>query len=184
LLKKLAELLDAEIVNVTDNELIEIAQGRARRFFQQQEPMDAEKILADHRERENHCTLVVCNTVLRAQQMYQRLRKAVAEGTQVMLLHSRFTDKDRKDRSEKVEAALGPKQWENGRYKGPDMLVVATQVVEVGLNISVEVLHTEIAPASSLVQRAGRCARFAQQQGRVIIYPLPDSEDSSDDQAI
>ncbi|GAC1405985.1 MAG: CRISPR-associated helicase/endonuclease Cas3 [Ktedonobacteraceae bacterium] len=177
LLKNLAELLDAEIVDVTDDELVDIAQGRTRTFLRSDTPMDAEAILTDHMQRENRCTLVVCNTVLRAQTLYLALRHAETHGTRVVLLHSRFTKDDRKRLSEEVEQALGPAQWEDGRYSGPNILVIATQVVEVGLNISVEVLHTENAPANSLVQRAGRCARFAQQQGRVIVYPLPSDEE-------
>src|SRR5260370_4525389 len=55
-----------------------------------------------------------------------------------------------------------------------NLIVVATQVIEVGLNISARTLHTEIAPATSLVQRAGRCARFANQHGSVHVYPLAD----------
>jgi len=179
LLKKLAELLDAEIVDVTDDELIEIAQGRTRTFLRSDTPMDAAAIIADHTQHVNKCTLVVCNTVLRAQTLYRALRQAEAHGTRVVLLHSRFTKDDRKRLSEEVEQALGPAQWKNGHYTGPDIIVIATQVVEVGLNISVEVLHTENAPANSLVQRAGRCARFARQQGRVIVYPLPSREDGS-----
>jgi CRISPR-associated endonuclease/helicase Cas3 len=46
-------------------------------------------------------------------------------------------------------------------------------VVEVGLNISARQLHSEIAPASSVIQRAGRCARFERQRGSVPLYPLP-----------
>ncbi len=177
LLKKLAELLGAEIVDVTDNELVKIAQGRTRTFLRSERPMDAEVILTDHQQHENRCTLIVCNTVLRAQTLYLALKHAEAQGTRVVLLHSRFTKDDRRQLSKEVEQALGPAQWKNGRYTGPDIIVIATQVVEVGLNISVEVLHTENAPASSLVQRAGRCARFAHQQGRVIIYPLAPHED-------
>ncbi len=177
LLEKLAELLDAKIVDVTDDELVKIAQGRARTFLRSDTPMDATTILADHAQRANKCTLVVCNTVLRAQTLYLALRQTEAHSTRVVLLHSRFTKDDRKRLSEEVEQALGPEQWQNGRYTGPDVIVIATQVVEVGLNISVEVLHTENAPANSLVQRAGRCARFAQQQGHVIVYPLALNED-------
>ena len=177
MLKKLAELLDAEIVDVTDDELVEIAQGRARTFLRSDIPMNAEAILGDHMQRDNRCTLVVCNTVLRAQTLYLALKHTEAHGTRIVLLHSRFTKNDRKRLSEEIEQALGPAQWKDGRYRGPDILVIATQVVEVGLNISVEVLHTENAPANSLIQRAGRCARFAQQQGRVVVYPLPTNED-------
>lgn len=171
LLQQLGTLLDTEVVKVTDQqELAQIAQGRARTFWRSETPMDAEEILAEHRQRSsNKCTLVICNTVKRAQHLYLQLRHAQAEGTRVMLLHSRFTTADRRALAQEVEEALGPKNWHNGIYQGKDIIVIATQVVEVGLDISAHVLHTEIAPANSLIQRAGRCARFAHQQGRVWI---------------
>lgn len=182
LLQRLATLLDAEIVSVTDpQELALIAQGRARTFWRSETPMDAETILAEHRQRlTNRCTLVICNTVQRAQHLYRQLQAAEAEGTRVVLLHSRFTTADRRSLSQEIEQELGPDNWNNGIYQGKDMLVVATQVVEVGLDISVEVLHTENAPANSLIQRAGRCARFAHQQGQVRVYPLPAQENGQE----
>src|SRR5205085_1088589 len=99
------------------------------------------------RRTSNKCTLIVCNTVLRAQQLYLQLRHAEDKGTRVILLHSRFSTEDRKRLSREVEEELGPEKWENGKYLGRDMIVIATQVVEVGLDISVQVLHTENAPA-------------------------------------
>lgn len=181
LLNELKTLLNAEIVTVTDEaELQDIAQGRTRVFHRSPAPMDAEAILAEHRQRDrNKCTLVICNTVLRAQSLFLQLKQAEAEGTRVVLLHSRFSAEDRRRLSEEVVRELGPKQWQNGLYLGRDIIVIATQVVEVGLDISVEVLHTENAPANSLIQRAGRCARFAHQQGHVHVYPLPDKDDGT-----
>lgn len=182
LLQRLATLLDAKVVSVTDpQELALIAQGRARKFWRSETPMDAETILAEHRQRStNRCTLVICNTVQRAQHLYRQLHAAEAEGTRVVLLHSRFTTADRRALSREIEQELGPHNWKDGTYQGKDILVVATQVVEVGLDISVEVLHTENAPANSLIQRAGRCARFAHQQGQVRVYPLPDQENGQE----
>jgi CRISPR-associated endonuclease/helicase Cas3 len=175
LLNQLKILLDAEIVTVSDPvELREIAQGRARTFRLSQAPMSAETILEEHQERKhNKCTLIVCNTVLRAQKLYLQLKEAETQGTRVVLLHSRFSTQDRKRLSEEVEQELGPEKWNNGTYLGQDIIVIATQVIEVGLDISAQVLHTENAPANSLIQRAGRCARFARQQGKVNIYSLP-----------
>ena len=40
-----------------------------------------------------------------------------------------------------------------------DRIVVATQVVEAGIDLNAAVLITEAAPWPSLVQRAGRCNR-------------------------
>ncbi|MFX8945908.1 hypothetical protein ABTN08_19825, partial [Acinetobacter baumannii] len=43
---------------------------------------------------------------------------------------------------------------------GIDRIIIATQVVEAGVDISAAVLLTELAPWPSLVQRFGRCARW------------------------
>ncbi len=181
-LNQLKALLDAEIVTISDpTELREIAEGRKRTFSRSQAPMNAEAILEEHQQRKhNRCTLIVCNTVLRAQKLFLQLKEAEAQGTRVILLHSRFSAQDRKRLSEEVEQELGPKKWNNGTYPGRDIIVIATQVVEVGLDISAQVLHTENAPANSLIQRAGRCARFAHQQGQVIIYPLPPDDEGKE----
>jgi CRISPR-associated endonuclease/helicase Cas3 len=54
-------------------------------------------------------------------------------------------------------------------------MVVATQVVEAGLNVSCELLVTEVAPADSLVQRAGRCARNVKEKDGCCIIVEPAS---------
>jgi CRISPR-associated endonuclease/helicase Cas3 len=46
--------------------------------------------------------------------------------------------------------------------------VVATQVVEAGVDISATTLVTQLAPWASLVQRFGRCARYGG-EGRVVV---------------
>src|SRR5713226_9095807 len=127
LLNQLKELLNAEIVTVSDPaELREIAQERARTFWRSQASMNAEAILEGHQQREhNRCTLIVCNTVLRAQKLFLQLKKAEAQGTHVVLLHSRFSTQDRKRLSEEVEQELGPKNWQNGTYLGRDIIVIA-----------------------------------------------------------
>lgn len=182
LVQRLSTLLDAEIIELDDAELDELNKGRSRVFTRSQEPMSAAQILAQHDQQHHHCSLVVCNTVQRAQEMYLQLSEACEQQEVVLelrLLHSRFTDEDRKEQGDKLGELLGKEQWSaDGFYQGEkDVIVVATQVVEVGLDISVQTLHSELAPANSLVQRAGRCARFAQQQGHVIVYPLrPDEE--------
>ena len=183
LLNELETMLNAKVVRVTDEDLRIITAGRERKFLVDEKAMTAEKILAAHQQ----CSLVVCNTVLRAQTMYWQIKEeATKRGIKVILLHSRLTAPDRAARSEEVIHELGqaPKEWnsnerygwKDGVYYGKDIIVIATQVVEVGLDISVRVLHTELAPANSLVQRAGRCARFANQHGTVIVYPLLDAE--------
>ena len=183
LLGELASLLGAAIVEVATipdesgepSELEVLNVGRERRFSVQSEPMRADVIV----DRHNGCSLVVCNTVLRAQQMFLELRQELrrrGQATDLLLIHSRFTDEDRQEKQRRLEGAVGKDGWSGDKYRGPDIIIVATQVVEVGLDISVRTLHSEIAPASSIVQRAGRCARFAEQHGRVYLYPLAEDE--------
>jgi CRISPR-associated endonuclease/helicase Cas3 len=47
-------------------------------------------------------------------------------------------------------------------------------VVEAGLDISCDTMHSEVAPVNAIIQRAGRCARFGG-EGDVYVYPLAGS---------
>ncbi|MCS7222785.1 MAG: DEAD/DEAH box helicase [Anaerolineae bacterium] len=120
-----------------------------------------------------------------AAQGVRMLRDRLAAGPEdrpwVMLLHSRFERPHRQLKEALLQALWNPRGLEVS--DGPSLIVVATQVVEVGLDISAQTLHTEIAPAASVLQRAGRCARYPGQQGQVIIYPVPLKEDGEPDYA-
>lgn len=91
-------------------------------------------------------TLVVLNRVSRAQELFALLEKIQA-GERRALIHSRFRPSDR-----------GPQQAE-ALTKGFAGIVVATQAIEAGVDISARTLFTELAPWSSLVQRFGRLNR-------------------------
>jgi CRISPR-associated endonuclease/helicase Cas3 len=175
LVERLSQLLKAEIIEADEQELTLLQAGRVRILERAQQPLSAAAVLASH----DGSSLVVCNQVERAQQLYldlDELIRARGLSTRLMLLHSRFSDEDRRRQGEELRRLLGKDAWQSGTPPQQDVIVVATQVVEVGLDISVQTLHTELSPANSLVQRAGRCARFPGQQGRVIVYPLPEEE--------
>ncbi len=103
--------------------------------------------LAIEHHRPGTLTLAVVNTVQRAQTAFKAVQKAT-HGVDTVLIHSRFRQADR-------EAALARliNRGEHG------MIAIATQVAEAGLDISATTLLTDLAPWSSLVQRAGRCNR-------------------------
>ncbi|MCQ3804557.1 MAG: CRISPR-associated helicase Cas3' [bacterium] len=107
-------------------------------------------------------TLVVVNTVKRAQDTYKTLRKLQSPADTV-LIHSRFR---RADRERAVERLLGPIE-ENGR------IVIATQVVEAGMDLSATTLITDLAPWSSMVQRAGRCNRAGEASTARMLWTRP-----------
>lgn len=172
MLNELAQYLQAEVVLVSEEEArrIETRGGsyspRQRTWHMQGDPLTAAAVLEAHKSR----SLVICNTVTRAQEIHQALEDAIRQqdlNIDLILLHSRFLPDDRKQIENRIHELFG-KQADTSR----SVIAVATQVVEVGLDISCENLHTELAPASSLIQRAGRCARFPAQSGRVWVYPV------------
>jgi CRISPR-associated endonuclease/helicase Cas3 len=108
----------------------------------------AEQVVAAHRA--GTLTLVIVNQVARAQAVSAELSKAAGDAAaEVVLLHSRFRPPERQALQARLTAELPPA----GR------IVVATQTVEAGVDISARVLFTELAPWASLVQRFGRCNR-------------------------
>jgi CRISPR-associated endonuclease/helicase Cas3 len=106
-------------------------------------------------------TLVVCNTVERARRTYEALEK-LGVTKDLRLVHSRFRPHERAAWKREF---LGREACK----PGVDRILVATQVVEAGVDISATTLVTELSPWSSLVQRFGRCARYGGAGSVVVI---------------
>lgn len=97
--------------------------------------------------------LVACNRVVVAQEAYQYLQDALGQDT-VDLLHGRFNMRDRSALEKRVRERAG------ANLKNPQPFVlVATQAVEVSLDIDLDTIYTEPAPLDALVQRFGRVNR-------------------------
>jgi CRISPR-associated endonuclease/helicase Cas3 len=166
LLERLAALLSAKIVTVTNEDLksIPTQRGKERKIHCIDAPLTAEKIVRRHQKR----TIVICNTIERAQVIYRELtRKIGGSGTEILLLHSRFLKEHRRVKEDRVRVLFG-KEGDN-----KNAILVATQVIEVGLDITCDVMFTEAAPASSVLQRIGRCARFEQEKGDIYVCQIP-----------
>ena len=117
-------------------------------------------------------TIVVLNTVKRAVDTWKALRRDKAlkkADTDIRLAHSRFRPAERNGWS---ETFLNREACESGINR----IVIATQVVEAGVDISAALLVTELAPWPSLVQRFGRCARWGG-TGQVIVADFKHDND-------
>jgi CRISPR-associated endonuclease/helicase Cas3 len=117
----------------------------------------------------NGPTLVVVNTVDRAVAVHEFLGKdKTLKGSDIRLVHSRFRPAERATWREEFlnRSACAP---------GTDRIIVATQVVEAGVDISAGLLVTELAPWASLVQRFGRCARWGG-AAKVVVADLAATE--------
>ncbi len=102
---------------------------------------------------ERGSVLVVVNQVRRAIQLRDRLSRTV----EVRLLHSRFHLKDRSG----IEATLQPRRG---------VVLVATQTVEVSLDLDFDTCFSELAPIEAVAQRFGRCNRRAGQPGPASVF--------------
>jgi CRISPR-associated endonuclease/helicase Cas3 len=137
-------------------------------------------------------TIIVVNTVRRARELFdavnassgliaktskkgralkdslpQEMAAAVAPFPNVVLLHSRFRPADREAH---VEEALANPSTEG-------TIVISTQVIEAGVDVSATTLFTELAPWASLVQRFGRCNRKGEDDGSQVFWiDLPATE--------
>lgn len=111
---------------------------------------------------------IVCNTVKASQEVYKQLKnnKNTSDKT-IMCLHSRFIAKDRREKEKKLEKDKAKSRKEQS---WPQVLV-ATQVIECGMDIDYDVLFTEGAPLEAIIQRAGRINRErSTDKGKVYVF--------------
>ena len=99
----------------------------------------------------NSKLLIVCNQVKRAQELYENVENLYPK-VKKMLVHSRYKRRERA----RLETEL---REEFNNLENIPCIVVSTQVVEVSLDISFDVMITECAPIDALTQRMGRINR-------------------------
>lgn len=131
--------------------------------------------------------LVFVNQVERARALYERLKRFCDEGNlkmELILIHGRMRPRDRREQEDKLETTVPP----GGR------IVVATQVLEAGVDIDADALFTELCPWPSLVQRLGRLNRSGTrpskadvQNGKepapaIVFEPLPPAREEGESQ--
>lgn len=113
-------------------------------------------------------TLVIVNTIGRCQDVFRNLDGC---GTEAWMIHSGF----RSIEKDRLEEEMHRTPGRQGR------ILVSTQVVEAGVDISAATLITEPAPWPSLVQRIGRCNRYGEFNESVAhVYWITPSEKEAD----
>ena len=104
---------------------------------------------------DGQAVMVCCNTVKRAQTAYDELQcRLKGDDIEVILLHGRFNGRDRLEKENVVRQATGSRSDQRR-----PIVLVATQVVEVSLDIDLDVIYTDPAPLEALIQRFGRINR-------------------------
>jgi CRISPR-associated endonuclease/helicase Cas3 len=104
---------------------------------------------------ESKKVLIICNTVNRAIEVYDKLIKEnpnVVKG----LLHSRFIQKHRNLLEEEIKKFAPNKKQIQNTENG---IWITTQVAEASLDVDFDILYTELSTIDSLIQRMGRVNR-------------------------
>lgn len=129
--------------------------------------------LVEAAARAGQSVLVACNLVANAQQAYDELQERLWDvaGIEIMLLHGRFHLRDRLQKEKAIQTYTGL----NSPRQKP-VLLIATQVVEVSLDIDLDTIYSEPAPLEALVQRFGRVNR-TRRKGLVPVHIFTQPQD-------
>jgi CRISPR-associated endonuclease/helicase Cas3 len=129
---------------------------------------------------ERGTAIIYANTVDKAVLFYDWFEKRKANA---ILYHSRFTEPHKKDKEQELIDALGKTARENNSAKG---IAILTQIGEMSINISADIMISELCPIDRLTQRAGRLCRFDKTkvgelyvlvpQKNDLVYPAPYGE--------
>ncbi|MFW5741325.1 MAG: HD domain-containing protein, partial [Myxococcota bacterium] len=172
---------ETEVDALTESMLVPGEPGQAKllrakkSLIRQDEDLDAKALarFIHDRHQPGKLTLVIVNQVPRAVDVFDQLDGLYSEGKgkkrarrkdapDLRLIHSHFRGSERRSWTSdflRKGAELPPE----GR------VIVSTQVVEAGVDISACVLITELAPWPSLVQRMGRAARYSGEEAEVVV---------------
>ncbi len=124
-----------------------------------------ENIINDIRCNPTKKVLIVCNYVATSQEVCKELSK---QGIQdFVLLHARFNSQDRYCIEEGITS------------KNPPRVLVATQAVEVSLDIDYDCGYTEPAPIDALAQRFGRVNRKGEREPALVTVYEQQSVDTA-----
>lgn len=158
----LSERMNARIIEVNE-ESIPVRKERNVILQQNLEnELSSENVLTLYKENLGRI-IVVCNTVARAINLFTELKDKI--DPEPILIHSRFFDDDREKTEKNIERLFGRKNHNNA-------VLITTQVIEVGMDITCDLLLSELAPIDSLIQRTGRCARRGG-EGKFIVFGIP-----------
>lgn len=123
------------------------------------EEINAEFIDKIYQKNKNLKFLVVCNTIKKANEIYEKLNNMGIAN--INLIHSRFINSDRKKKDKEIFEFS--KSSKNGIWIG-------TQVVEASLDIDFDILITELSDINGLFQRMGRDYRKREFDGKTGKY--------------
>ena len=157
LYQKIKEVLGEDVLEIKlkDEELDKFDRHSTHKI----ESFEAAKNIIDNAVQAQQKILIVMNTVKQSQEIYEYIKEVYPE-VDSLLLHSKFK---RGDRNLKERLLMGMDEKGNPTYEyntsNEACIVVSTQIVEVSLDISFDLMITATAPLDAMIQRFGRINR-------------------------
>ena len=168
--KKTGYSIDNIIEDNSDNERERFQIKTIREYV---DLSDIEDILSLCIEKKN--AIIYANTVDKATSIYKWFKEHNSTDINPILYHSRFTEPDKKRKENELINALGRKAWEEKRANG---IAILTQIGEMSINISADLMVSEICPIDRLTQRAGRLCRFDKSKVGELYIIIPQKNDA------
>lgn len=126
--------------------------------YKKVEDMEAYSKIVNKEIRKNETydrVLIISNTVKKAIALAKKIREEFGDRT--LVLHGKMVSMDRENIIKRIKKL---NKW----------ILITTQVIEAGVNVSAQMLITEAAPPTSLIQRIGRLLRLEEnEEGKLII---------------
>lgn len=137
--------------------------SRVRLHCHHRQPLTLEDF-SDHlireQQRQAQPTLIILNRRAAVRALFQRLREALPEH-KFVALSTDLTPHDRRVRIRLIRRLL--------RQQEP-VILVSTQLIEAGVDLSFPLVHRDLAPLDSIIQSAGRCNRHADSPSAGLVH--------------
>ena len=122
-------------------------------------------------EMEGQLVIVMRNQTEWAKSTYAELiEKYKNQPVDIYLLHSEFLPHHRAKIEHLVRSRFGPTS--DREVSDRKQILVSTQVIEAGLDITCDEMHTDVCPSASFIQRIGRAARYNGESAEVYVHPV------------
>lgn len=108
--------------------------------------------------KDGRCTLYISNTVKRALSVYEQLKDIKSDDVELCIYTASTTPENR----EKMGADIVYRYGKQGKADGKrpkKSILIATQIVEMSMDVDFDTLFSDLAPVDSILQRIGRMRR-------------------------
>jgi CRISPR-associated endonuclease/helicase Cas3 len=158
--KKVKELLGIENYPIiTEKKLFK---KKANEIIKMDEELDENFDLIIKKFKENKNILIIRNSVKSATDTYKKLRDDYdIDEDDLILYHSTFKKRDKNQKEKDIFDKLDGNN---------PFILIATQIVEISLDINFDIMFTDNAPIDSLIQRFGRINRKKDETKKGVIY--------------